>query len=333
MHASTATRMFVAAALAANAGWALAQAGAAKLADPYPSRPVHVLMGLAPGGATDIQARRFSQKMTEDLKQPFVVENRPGVGEVLAIQAVTGAAPDGHMIFAGTPGITIFPAFQDKPSYDPVNDFAPVSLITLAPYMLVVHPSVPAKTVRELVEFSKTVPGGLNWGTGGAATPLHLGGAWIANVTGAKITLVPYKGTGPVLNDLVGGRLHATTGNPISTMPHVKAGKLRLLAVTTVKRAKAYPDVPTVAESGIGIPDFDTGTWHGWLTTKGTPTAVVNRLSAALSKMVNAPDMVAALLADGGEAVGSTPAEFQKMIAAEAPRWRKLVKDTGARLE
>jgi len=297
----------------------------------YPSKPVRVIVGLAPGGGTDIQARLFSSKLSEDMKQSFLVENRPGAGEVLAIQAVRTSPPDGHTILAVTTSLTVVPAFTDKPPFDPIKDFAHVSLLTMAPYLVVVNPGVPARTFQEFISYARANPGKVNFGVAALGSIIQLGALWISSATNTNLQIIPYKGTGPVLQALLAGEVHISFGNPISTLGMVKAGKLRAIAVTSPQRAKAFPDIPTVAESGI--PGFDDTTWHGWVVAKDTPRDLVNRLNAAVVKMIHAPEMTAKLLADGVEPVGSTPEQFVQQIASEAPRWHKLVRDTGAKME
>ena len=295
--------------------------------DPYPNKTIRLLVGLAPGGATDIQARLFSQKLSEDLGRPLVVENRPGAGELIAIQAVMSAAADGYTLMAATPSLTIGAAFLDKPPYDPIRDFAPISQVTKAPYLVVVNPSFPAKNMAEMIAFARTKPGALNFGTSGLGTPIQLGAAWIGTATNTQITVIPYTGTGPVLTALLAGEIHTSFANPISSLPHVKSGKLRAVAVTSPERSRVFPDIATIAESGI--PGFDVTTWHGWIAPRGTPGAIINRLNAALVKMVNSPEVSEKLATEGGEPVGSSPEQLAQIIAAEVPRWRKLVKDAG----
>ena len=321
-------------ALIAAATWAScvqAQRLAAGHTETYPTKPVRVIVGLAPGGATDVQARIFSQKLSEELGRQFVVDNRSGAGGLIGVQTVAGAAPDGYTLLAATPGFTIGPAFYDKPPYHPVRNFAPISLVTKAPFLIVVHPSFPARTVNDLVTFARSKPGALDFGVGGMGTSIHLGAVWIGNATNTKITIIPYKGTGPVLTALLAGEIHTTFANPINAIPLVRAGRLRALAVTSSERSRVFADVATVSEAGI--PGFDVTTWHGWLAPRGAPAAIVNRLSAALAKAVKAAETAEKLAADGGEPVGSTPEQFGQFIAAEITRWSKLIKAAGLRLE
>jgi tripartite-type tricarboxylate transporter receptor subunit TctC len=308
-----------------------AQYSPAAMSDNYPAKPVRVVVGLAPGGATDIQARLFSQKLSEELGRQFVVDNRAGAGGLLAFQTVANAAADGYTLLAATPGFTIAPAFHDKPPYDPVRDFAAISLVTKAPYLIVVHPALPAKSLNELIVHAKAHPKTVNFGTGGLGTGVHLGIVWINNATRADITIIPYKGTGPVLVDLLAGQINVTFANIINVLVHVKSGRLRALAVTSAERSRALPDLPAVAESGI--PGFDVTTWHGWLAPKGTPPAIVNRLSAGLARFVRQPEAMEKLAADGGEPVAGTPAQTAAFFTTEVVRWKKLVQATGLRIE
>ena len=297
--------------------------------EPWPAKPVRVLVGLAPGGATDIQARLFSQKLTEDLGRSFLVENRPGAGELLAIQAVIGAPADGYTVLSVTTSLTILPAFQEKPLYDPLRDLAPVSLITKAPYIVVVPAASPAKTMKELLGLAKST--NINFGTGGPGTIIHLGGAWIGNSINAPITIVHYKGTAPALAALMANEIHMTFANPITALPQVKAGKFRALALTSAEPSSALPNLGTVAEAGV--PGFDVTTWHGWLLPRATPQAIVGRLQGALSRMIQSRDMAESITSQGGDAVGSTPAQFTELISAELPRWRKLVQENNIKPE
>jgi tripartite-type tricarboxylate transporter receptor subunit TctC len=315
----------------ALSGLVLAVTSGAQAQDAWPSKPVKILVGLAPGGGTDIQARLFSQKLSADLGRPFLVENRPGAGEIIAIQATIASSPDGYTVLATTPSLTVGPAFYDKPLFDPVKDLAPVSLVTKAPYLLVVPGSSPYKSVNELLTFAKSSPSALNFGTSGAGTPIQLGAAWIASVLGTPVTIINYKGTGPVLTALLANEIHVSFANPISALTHVKSGKLRALAVTSLERSKVFPDLPSVAESGVS--GLDVSTWHGWLVPKATPPAVIGRMNAALVKMIQSRDIADRLLAEGGEPVGSTPELLAQVIATELPRWKKLVKDSGLKME
>ena len=299
--------------------------------DAYPSRPVRVLVGLAPGGATDIQTRLFAQKLTEAFNRPFVVENRPGAGGTVAYAQLAKAPADGHTLMGITGGFTITPHIYRKLPYDPAKDFTPIALVVRAPFVLAVHPSLPAKSVRDLLALAKAQPGALNCASAGLGSSTHMAFELFKALAGVKITHVPYKGTGPALVDAMAGQVHMLFGNVLSMFTHVKSGRLRALAVTTDRRSKVLPELPTIAESGV--PAYENSTWHGWLAPAGVPPAIVNRLNAELVKAAQAPDLAEKLAADGGEGVSSTPEQFARLIATETARWGKVIKEAGITLE
>ena len=304
---------------------------AASAQDAYPSRPVRVVVGLAPGGGTDIQARLFAQKLTESFNRTFVVENRPGAAGTVAYAQVAKSPPDGYTLLGVTSGYTITPAVYPKLSYDPLRDFAPISLVAQAPFLLIVHPALPVKSVKDLLALAKAKPGRLDCGSAGLGSSTHMAFEMFKALSGVKIAHIPYKGTGPALVDAMAGQVHMLFGNVLSTLTYVKAGRLRALAVTTAKRSTVLPDLPTIAESGV--PAYENSTWHGWIAPAGTPAAILNRLNAELVKAAKAPDLLEKLATDGGEGVGSTPEQFNRLIVTEMARWRKVVKETGVVLE
>lgn len=308
---------------------AIGAAPTAVAADAYPSKPVRVIVGLAPGGGTDYQARLFSQKLAENLRQQFIVDNRLGAGSMIAYQIAAAAAPDGYTLLAATPMYTIVPAFNDKSPHHPLRDFTPVSLLTKAPYLLVVHPAFAGKSFGDLITFAKSNQ--LNFGVSGIGTTIHLGALWIAQATRTNIVMVPYKGTGPALNDLLGAQIHTTFANILNVSPHIKSARLRALAVSGLERSRVMPDLPTVAESGV--PGFDVTTWHGWFAPAGTPAAIGARLQGELGKFIRTPAIAEKLAADGGEAVGNTPEQFRRFLAADIERWRALAKTTRLKFE
>jgi tripartite-type tricarboxylate transporter receptor subunit TctC len=297
----------------------------------YPVKPVRVIVGLAPGGGTDIQTRLFAQKLSEAFNRPFVVENRPGAGGTVAYAQVAKSPPDGYTLLGVASGYSITPAVFGKLAYDPVKDFAPLSLVAQAPFLLVVHPSMPVKSVKELVALARAKPGVLDCGSAGRGSSTHMAFELFRTLARVKITHIPYKGTGPALIDGMAGQVHMLFANVLSSLPYVKAGRLRALAVTTAKRSKVLPELPTIAEGGVA--GYENSTWHGWLAPAGTPAAIVNRLNAELVRAAHAPDLVAKLAADGGEGVGGTPAEFARHISVEIARWRKVVKEAGVAIE
>jgi tripartite-type tricarboxylate transporter receptor subunit TctC len=308
------------AALAALLAWSF-QASA----ESYPNKPVRVVVPLAPGGATDIQARLFSQKLSEALKQTFLVDNRSGAGGMIAFKhIVQQATPDGYTLLATSPGFTNVPALYEKPPFDPQNDFEPIILMSKAPYVLVVNPKFPAHTIGEFLSWAKANPGKLNFAISGVGTTIHLAQVWLADAAGIEMTTIPYKGTGPATLDLIAGQVHATFANVISAGPHIKAGRIRPLAVTTAQRSSGLPDIPTLAESGLT--GYEVTTWHGWLAPKGTPRAIIGMLNSALNQVLKDPEVVKVISADGGMIVGGTPQAFRKHIGEEIQRWRRLVK-------
>ena len=321
------TRFFALFALAMVPCFAQAQGAA----ESWPARPVRLVIGLAPGGGTDIQARLFAQKLSENFGRPFVVENRTGAGGTVAYAQVAKSTPDGYTLMGITSGFTITPSIYSKLSYDPQKDFAPVSLVVQAPFLLLVHPSLPARTVKDLVALARSRPGTLDAGTAGYGSSTHMAFEQFRIAAGVKITAVPYKGTGPALVDAIAGQVHMLFGNVLSTLGYVKAGKLRVLGVSTVTRARALPDVPTIAESGL--PTYEDSTWFGVLAPAGTPSAIVGRLNAELVKISRSSEVVERIAPDGGEPVGNTPEQFARRIAADITRWRKLVTEAGIRLE
>lgn len=317
--------LFVVAALLPSA--AVAQGAA----EAYPTRSVRVVVGLAPGGATDIQTRLFAQKLSESFNRPFVVENRTGAGGTVAYAQVAKSPADGYTLLGVAGGYTITPAVYSKLPYDPVKDLAPISLVSQAPFLLLTHPSLPVTTVKDLLALARAKPGVLDCASAGHGTSTHMTFELFRTLSGVKITHVPYKGTGQALVDAMAGQVHMLFANVLSSIAHVRAGRLRALGVTTARRSTVLPDLPTIAESGV--PGYENSTWHGWLAPAGTPPAILNRLNAELVKSAQAPDMVERLAPDGGEPVGSTPEQFARYIVTDMARWSKLVKETGMRFE
>jgi len=301
------------------------------LGETYPARPVRVVIGLAPGGGTDIQARLFSQKLSENLGRPFVVENRTGAGGTIAYAQVAKSPPDGYTLMGVTSGYTITPAVYSKLPYDPVKDFAPISLVAQAPFLLLTHPSLPVRSVKDLLALARAKPAMLDCGSAGHGSSTHMAYELFRTMAGVNIAHIPYKGTGPALIDAMAGQVHMLFGNVLSSLTHVKTGRLRALAVTTAKRSMVLPDLPTVSESGV--PGYENSTWFGLLAPAGTPAAVLNKLNAELVKASQSPDIVDRLAPDGGEPVGSTPEQFGRHLALEIARWRKVVKDAGIKVE
>lgn len=299
----------------------------------FPNKPVRVIVAQAPGGATDIQARLFAARMTQSLGQQFIVDNRAGGGAaaVLAFSLGAKANPDGHTLLAIIPSFTFSPALYRNYPVDPVKDFAPVSWLTRAPYLLVVNASNPAKSVSELIAQAKARPGELLFGAGNTGSGTHLVTLWFLAAANIKATYVPYRSTGIAMLDLAGGRIDATLANVLSAGPQVKSGKLRALGISTAQRSRVLPDLPTIAEQGA--PGYNASTFHGYAAPAGTPAAIVNKLSVAFARVVQSPDVAGKLAADGGEPIGSTPREFRDFIAAEVRVWRRIVKESHVKIE
>ena len=314
------------------AAMAIAFSPAQTYAQSYPNKPVRVIVPLAPGGATDIQARLFTQKLSLSLGQTFLVDNRAGAGGLIAFNLIAHqTAPDGYTLLATSPGFTNVPALYDTPPFDPIRDFEPIILMSKAPSALVVTPSFPARSIAEFLAWCRANPGKLNFGVSGMGTTVHFAAVWLADGGKIKMTNVPYKGTGPVLQDLMAGQVHVGFANVISATPLIKSGKIRALAVTTAQRSSVYPDLPTLAEAGI--PDYDVTTWHGWLGPRGTPRPVISVMNTELGKVLKFPDVIKMMADDGGVPIGGTPDDFRKHIVAEIERWKKLVKENGIKPE
>jgi tripartite-type tricarboxylate transporter receptor subunit TctC len=294
-------------------------------------KPVRVIVGLAPGGGTDIQTRLIAHKLTEAFGRPFVVENRTGAGGTVAYANVAKSPPDGHTLLGVASGYAITPGVFSQLPYDPIADFAPISLAIEAPFLLLTHPAVPARNARELIALAKSRPGALDFGSAGHGSSTHMAMELFKSMAGVNLTHVPYKGTAPALSDLVAGQITVIAGNILSSLPYAKAGRLRALGVTGARRSAATPQTPTVAESGL--PGYVNTTWHGWLAPAATPASIVLRLSAEIAKAVKSTDIVEKIASDGGEAVGSTPEQFSRLLADEIARWRKVARAAGVRVE
>ena len=294
-------------------------------AETFPSKPIRLIVPFAPGGSSSIVARFISNEMEKGLGTQIVVENKPGGGGNIAMQEVARAEPDGYTLIIGHIGsFAVNPFMYDKLPYDVNRDFAPVSLLAKVPAIFVVHASVPAKDLREFVALAKKKPGELYYGSAGNGSAGHLAMEYLKQATGMELQHVPYKGTGPNIVDLVAGRTQAASAGTPPLMPHVKSGKLRVIAVGSAKRLHSLPDVGTVAEQGY--PGFETSQWYGLNAPAKTPEAVIRRLSEEAAKAAKSPLVVERFASDDAEAIGSTPAEYGAFIAAEQARWSKVVR-------
>jgi tripartite-type tricarboxylate transporter receptor subunit TctC len=320
-------------AIAFAAGLALACAAAAPVAAAeYPTKPITLIIGFAPGGPSDVMARILTKKMEEVLKQPFVIENRPGAGGSLAGTAVARAAPDGYTVLLATGSLlAINVSLYKNLGYDPEKDFAPISLIGMQTNVLYLHPSVPAKSLSELIAHAKANPGKLSFGSGGIGTPAHLAGELLKIEAKIDITHVPFRGTGPTLQNVIGGHVPMAFNPPSPLIPHIQSGAIRPVAITTLTRTAALPDVPTIAESGF--PGFEATTWHGLVAPAGTPKDAVAALHRALMATLNDPAARKQLTDLGIDLVGNSPDEFRAYIKSEIPKWARIVQASGAKAE
>lgn len=318
------TRIACIALLAALPGPAPAQSSVPA----YPVKPIRLIVPLAPGGGTDIVARGLALKLTDSLGQSIVVDNRPGGGGSLGAELAAQAAPDGYTLVMTSASNVIHPMMY-RARFDLIRDFAPVSQVTSQPYVIVVHPSVPVKSVSELVAFAKSNPGKLNYASAGNGSLTHLTGELLKASTGIEMVHIPYKGAGTYFPDLFAGTVHLAFGSIISVQPHVRSKRLRPVAVTSAERAKLVPEVPTVAEAGVH--GFAVTQWFGIFAPVRTPRPIVERLNQEIVKVLQQPEVAARLAADGAEAVGSSPQQFAAHVKAERDKWAKVIQEKGIR--
>jgi tripartite-type tricarboxylate transporter receptor subunit TctC len=297
----------------------------------FPNRPIRFIVPYPPGGSTDPTARLLAQWFTEKLGQSVVVDNRPGAGATIGHAMGAQATPDGYTWLFGTSGgMVVGPAYGTKVTYDSIKDFAHIGLIADSPFLLVIHPSVPAKSVQELVEAAKAQPGKILFGSPGAGTPNHLGMELLKSLTKAQFVHVPYKGGGPALIDLMSGRIHALFGGITYTGPAIQSGKVRAIAVGHPQRVRAFPDLPTIAE---WLPGFNCSTWYGILAPAGTPRAIVTKVNTELRNALASPAFLKQFDTMGLIAVSSTPDELRERIRSELARWNKVIEEAGIRLK
>jgi len=314
---------------AASALGLLALTPLAAQAQAFPTKAITIIVPFSAGGTTDILARVLGQFISKDLGQPVIIDNRAGAGGNIGTQLVARAAPDGYTILMGTVGThAINQSLYPKLAFDPIKDFAPLTRVALVPNLLVANPAQPFKTVKELMAYAKANPGKVTFGSSGSGTSIHLSGELFKQMAGVDIQHVAYKGSAPAVNDLLGNHIAIMFDNMPSAIGHVKAGKLRPLAVTTAQRSPALPDVPTIAEAGV--PGYEATSWFGLLAPARTPAPVVARLNAAILKALADPDVKKKLLEQGAEPAGETPAQFAAFIASETVKWGKIVKQSGA---
>jgi tripartite-type tricarboxylate transporter receptor subunit TctC len=323
--------MFKPAALAAAVVALSCMTGQGFAAD-YPTRPVTLVIGFAPGGPSDVMARLLTRKMEEILKQPLIIENRVGGGGGIAATAVARATPDGHTLLLATgSSLAINVSLYKNLGYDPEKDFEPISLVGVQTNVLYAHPSLPAKTLTDFVAYAKANPGKLSFGSGGVGTPAHLAGELLRIKAGIEYTHVPFRGTGPALQSVIGNHVPTAFNPPSPLVPHLQSGAIKAIAITTLKRTPALPDVPTIAESGY--PGFDAATWHAIVAPAGLPADVRTKLHQAIHQTLNEPATRKAFADLGVDVVNSTPAELRAYIKSEIPKWAEVVKASGAKVD
>jgi tripartite-type tricarboxylate transporter receptor subunit TctC len=305
--------------------------GAAAWAQPYPNKPVRVVVAFTAGGTTDMIARLVGQQLTEKLQQQFVIDNKPGAGGNLGTEIVVRAAPDGYTLIIDSVGpIAVNPTLYSKLGYNPMTDLVPMVQIAEVPNVLVVHPDVKAHNVEEFVAYAKANPGMLNYGSTGIGTSSHLSSFMLAKRGGFEATHIAYKGA-DALRDLLAGRIQFMFATIPSVVQHIAAGKLRAIAVSSLKRSRSMPDVPTVSESGF--PGFEAGSWFGFFGPKGTPENVTEQINRAVNEILQVPAIEQQMVAQGADPVGGTPEQFAQFVKRETDKWRQVVRDSGARPE
>jgi tripartite-type tricarboxylate transporter receptor subunit TctC len=300
---------------------------AASPSTPYPTKSIRIIVPQSAGGSTDLAARVVTQRLSDALGQPIVVDNRPGAGSLNGTETVAKAPPDGYTLLAVAASFTINPSLHHKLPFDPVRDFTPITRFAALPHILVVHPSLAVKSVKELIALAKSKPGDLNYASSGVATSTHLAAELFRHMTGTDMVQVPFKGGAPGMVGLLSGQVQLYFATISTALPHVKTGKIRALAVTTAKRSIVAPEFPTIAEAGV--PGYEHASWIGLLAPAGTPSPVVARLNAESIKVVNAPEVKTLLLRDGLEPVGDSPQEFAVLVKQEVSKWRAVVKAAG----
>jgi tripartite-type tricarboxylate transporter receptor subunit TctC len=300
------------------------------VAQTYPAKPVRIIVPFAPGGGSDLAGRLVAAKLTERMGAQFIVENRPGAGSNLGAEMAVKSPPDGYTLLLISASYTVNPSVY-RLSFDPIHDITPIIQVSGGPYVVAVHPSVPANTLAEFIAYAKKEPGKLAYGSSGNGSIMHVASEYFLDSAKIKVLHVPYKGTGPAVQDTIGGQVQLVFGAVPVTLPHVKAGRLRALAVTTQKRIAAAPDLPTVEE--VGFPGYEVTNWHGLVGPKGIPRDIVLRLNREIGEVVKGDEMKKNLVAEGLEPAGGTPERFGEILKNEMARWGKVVKQAGIKVD
>lgn len=303
-------------------------AGTATAAEDYPNQPIRIVVPFSPGGSTDIVARYISKELGDELGESVVIENRPGATGQIGSVAVARAKPDGHtLIMATTSTHSISPYLHATPPFDPLNDFEPISNVALLPFVLVTKPDLPVKSVKELIDLAKKDPGQYSYASSGNGSSLHLAGALFTGMAGINVMHVPYKGAAPAVSDVMGGQVAMMFDTIPSSLPNAQAGRLNILAVSSLERSELLPDVPTVAETGL--PGYEVVGWAGLLAPKGTPQPIIDKVNAAVNKILQTPEMRKRFITQGAQPDGTTHADFAALMRAEDTKWRQVIKESG----
>lgn len=305
---------------------ALAVFTTAAMAQAYPTKPIRLVVGFAAGGPNDTQARLIGAKLTQSMGQQVIVDNRPGASGIIATAFVAKSAPDGHTLMLISAGHAITPAFHNNLAYHPIEDFAPITQVSSSPFVLVVHPSLPAQSVSGLIKLAKARPGQLNYGSAGNGSSLQIATELFNSMAGIRMVHVPYKGGAPATTDLIAGQVQVMINNVVSSLPAARAGKLRALAVTSAKRSPAAPELPTVSET---VPGYEVDAWYGVIAPRQTPAAVVSKLNTEAVNAINQPDVRQRFVNLGLEPVGGTPDAFGNLLRTELGKWGKVIKEAG----
>lgn len=300
-------------------------------AEAYPARPVRMVVPYAPGGGTDTFARILARSLSERFGQPVLVDNRPGGGTIVGTRIVVESIPDGHTLLVNAAAVVINPLLHAKPPYDARRDLSPIMQVAATHNVLAVNPGVPANTLRELIEHAKGKPGALNFASTGVGTPGHLSGELLASMGGIRITHVPYRGGAAVLADLLAGQVQMAFVSLTAALPHLKAGRVRVLGIASGKRSPAAPEIPTIAESGL--PGYEASNWQGVFGPPKLPKRIIDRVHRELRWALDQPEVLRQFAANGLDPIGSTPAELAKVIADESAKWRKVIEASGARVD
>lgn len=311
---------------------AAAVAAPAFAQQPYPSRPVRIVSPFAPGGGNDSLCRILAPRLAENLKQQIVIENRAGANGIVGTEVAARSAPDGYTIVLIPSGHAVNATLYKKLPFDSIRDFSPISLVGSSPLVLAVHPSLPAKSVKELIALARARPGQLTYGSAGVGSSGHLGGALFESLTGTKMTHIPYKGMALAITDLLAGQITMTFGTSLSVVPQARTGRLRALATTGSKRSPALPDLPTVAEAAA-LPDYEASLWYGFVGPARLPPEIVSRLHSAVVTAVQLPDVRERLASQGVDPQHNTPEEFSKLLASDVNRWAKVVQRLGLQVD